>query len=211
MLAIAAAALGAAQGLMSHQAAVDQADAHNAATMQTHENARRSTQFKYEAADTNFINAIDDANNLGYDAALETAAAKATAQAMATSVSGSSVSAVVAALAQKGARNANKVQDKRDDAFLDRFITDKAAEAEGNSIIASNPFIEGPSALEGMLSVAMGAAKGYFMATGAGAEGIGSLFDTGGTKAAALAPNAMADVSSFTPAYKTYNPSLSIG
>ena len=166
--AIALAVVGAGQAFMEHQGAVADADAKNAATAQTHQSARDGTKFKHQQETRKYIEDQAAIREEGFDASLDKTAAMATAQAIggAWGIQGASVEAVIASEAQKGARNAGRIDMKQENSYMDFLAGVDAASMQGNQQISANPFTSGPSMMDGIMGVAMNSGLGY--ATGGG-------------------------------------------
>ena len=155
--------LGAASAAMSHQSAVAEADATNDAAAATHDSARQTTINQHTQETRKFVEESRVNVEEGFDATLEKRAAMAAAEVIGgtSGVDGASVDAMIAAEAQKGARNVYRTKDAQENARLDFTAGVNAATDQGNARIAATPFVSGPSALEGVVGTVMGAAQGY--------------------------------------------------
>jgi hypothetical protein len=188
--AVAMAAVAVASSLAQSKAQADAASAHNAATAQTHENARIAANNQYTNAQARHVQQVREAQNEAYDASLEKNAAVALGRAAAGSsgVSGISVDALLASEAEKGARNVYKIEDKMDYSTVEYLNNVNSAKTEGDMRIAANPFVSGPSTGGMLLDAAFKGGTAYFMAGGK-APGMDGIFSIGGTNATGAMPS----------------------
>lgn len=171
-VSIGLAIMGAASAAMAHQSSVAEADAANDAAARTHDSARLATQIKYDQEGRKLVEDNRANNQAGFDVQLEKTAAMSTALTMAgaSGIQGYSPESVIAMEAQKGARNAGRIDDRKENSYMDFLAGVNAAEVMGQQQINANPFTAGPSAASGVMSTIMGGTKGYAM--GGGFDGL---------------------------------------